>query len=917
MYTFLGLHFSRWQWFLWPLRYFIRTTLKPEGLDASKFAELTAGKDVIFILPRMYVLDAIVLNIVLRKLKISKIRTEAIPNRFRRTSLLGIRSRSSLFASENRLDKFSRALAAILQSDKRMKTNGLALFPVNIFYSRGAERNERNFILKGLFPDDGNANALQKILLLLVHSGNIHVHFGKALDLAQEITPDGQSAKAIGLLPDEQPDRVQNESPHQTQSVWMNATEDKVTHLPEYGFARRIRRYMLIEFNRERTAALGPELYEFQTIANRILESKETQKLIDSSGESREKTIKKAVFYLEEIAAKYNYTTIRALEKLFDFVWTRIFKGVRVRNFEGVSEIAKSGQIVWMPCHRSHLDYMLLSYVLFKKGLVTPHIAGGLNLNFWPAGPIIRRAGTFFLRRSFSGNRLYAHIFSQYWNFLMHNSFPLEFFHEGGRSRIGKLLTPKYGLTSFCVTSILQRKAKNTFIIPVYFGYDKVMEDDSYALELSGAKKQKESIWQLIKSFRYFFSNYGHVDVSFGAPIHFGDFWKSFFEKPVRYGEGVASSALSPLSWDMDAIPEDVDARDPRVQTFVRGLARRVNQGINAAATASGSALLAAALLTLESAVPLNQLAKRVSLLNRLYNRTGQLLGWATATSLGDDTTAFLLDSADNTESKSIHSDVSVRSMPWKQTTPIEKIIEEVIQSGFNWSFIVPSPGAENDTSPTRLIVRNPQKEINLWWYRGTIFHVLAMSGLVAAICLDLRPEDLSIARIEARLSALRVVWEDELFWPDSTSSGAIVISALTAFEELGFCKIMNDTDVSLDPKPENREILRELSLIVKPEQEIYRLQLATAIVLMEQKGKFTREELIRRATQAHRTAFLRGEASTHANLSQVFGARTFDALYKSGIFIPQDKQTVSVAFTELVSISDFFAFQSWKHFVS
>lgn len=485
----LGLPFSQWMWIFWPLRFFIRLKASPEGFTREKLLQPTESgvPEILYVLPRFNLIDVFVLHRLLRKLDVPRPRVEGAPNRFRKAALLAVRFRKGLINPYEPREAFSDTLASVLKGDARVRSGTLVLQPVSIFFTRSAERSERNFILRSLFPDDENAGGFQKLVFLLLHGGVVRIHMGERIPLStsareaflqqeSESTRPAGMATATGTATGTAKEIVGEndanaETPSDTNS---DATSDvrgdaNVDAKIDLRWARRIRRQLLIDFARERTSAMGPALYDVNAIANWILKTPETRKVLDSESKP-ERVQRRALKYLEEIAANYNYTTVRALEKLLDLVWTKIFKGVRVRNFEAVAEVAKQGQIIWMPCHRSHVDYMLLSYLMFKKGIVTPHVAAGVNLSFWPAGPVLRRGGAFFIRRSFTGNKLYAHMLSQYIDFLMHNSFPVEFFHEGGRSRIGKLLTPRYGILSFCVSSILKRRAANTYIIPVYFG---------------------------------------------------------------------------------------------------------------------------------------------------------------------------------------------------------------------------------------------------------------------------------------------------------------------------------------------------------------------------------------------------------------------------------------------------------------
>ena len=137
---------------------------------------------------------------------------------------------------------------------------------------------------------------------------------------------------------------------------------------------------------------------------------------------------------------------------------------------------------VCVPCHRtSHELAAGSSYVLYHQGLVPPHIAAGINLNFWPAGPIFRRLGAFFIRRTFKGSKLYSTVFREYLGELFSRGYSVEYFVEGGRSRTGRLLDPKTGTLSMTIQAMLRGGTRPITLIPIYIGYEHVMEVGTYA----------------------------------------------------------------------------------------------------------------------------------------------------------------------------------------------------------------------------------------------------------------------------------------------------------------------------------------------------------------------------------------------------------------------------------------------------
>ena len=182
-------------------------------------------------------------------------------------------------------------------------------------------------------------------------------------------------------------------------------------------------------------------------------------------------------------------------------------------------EVATHKEIVYVPCHRSHIDYLLLSYIVYHQDLGMPHVAAGINLNIPIVGGILRRGGAFFLRRTFKGNRLYAAVFSAYLHEILVRGHSIEYFVEGGRSRTGRLLRPKGGMLAMTVQSYLRAPRRPIVFMPVYFGYEKLIEGDSFISELGGAAKRKESLGGLIRSVNALREDFGKVYVNVGRPI--------------------------------------------------------------------------------------------------------------------------------------------------------------------------------------------------------------------------------------------------------------------------------------------------------------------------------------------------------------------------------------------------------------
>jgi glycerol-3-phosphate O-acyltransferase len=240
--------------------------------------------------------------------------------------------------------------------------------------------------------------------------------------------------------------------------------------------------------------------------------------------------------------------------------------------------VAEGSEIIYVPCHRSHMDYLLMSYVVYHKGYAVPHIAAGINLNMPVIGSFLRRGGAFFLRRSFSGNALYSAVFMKYLGLMMARGHSIEYFIEGGRSRTGRLLKPKAGMLSMTVRSYLREPTRPLVFVPIYFGYERLVEGRTYIGELSGRPKEKESVLNLLKTIPALRSRFGKVYVSFGEPL-----------------------PLDPLiqkhAPDWSREPSGSDDRPAWLNPLVRELATGIMTRVNAAACVTPVNLIGLALL--------------------------------------------------------------------------------------------------------------------------------------------------------------------------------------------------------------------------------------------------------------------------------------------------------------------------------
>jgi len=286
---------------------------------------------------------------------------------------------------------------------------------------------------------------------------------------------------------------------------------------------RKLSRILRVHFRQRRIASLGPDQSHRRMLVSHVISDPGVREAVQVAAAAENKKIERvqsrANNYALEIAADVSYPTVRVLHRLMNRLWTELYDGVELSGIDRLKSVADGREIVYVPCHRSHIDYLLLSYILYINGFSLPHIAAGINLNLPIVGGLLRRGGAFFLRRSFSGNKLYAAVFNAYLKEILQRGHALEYFVEGGRSRTGRSLPPKGGMLAMTAHAYLRNPRTPVVFIPVYFGYERLLEGRAFTSELAGGKKQKESVFALLKSLKTLREEYGHVYVNFGKPI--------------------------------------------------------------------------------------------------------------------------------------------------------------------------------------------------------------------------------------------------------------------------------------------------------------------------------------------------------------------------------------------------------------
>lgn len=286
-----------------------------------------------------------------------------------------------------------------------------------------------------------------------------------------------------------------------------------------------LRRNLLLQIHRHRQSIMGPVLKSRLEIKENVLTGAALQAFVQQRAEAENKPttrlLKKADRYFEEIAAHYRPWTIKIYEALLTWIINTMFDGFIVDQdgLDRLKTMSRKGPLILLPCHKSHIDYLMLSYVMYRNNMPCPHIVAGKNLSFWPLGPMFRSGGAFFMRRTFKGAPLYARVFAAYVYKLLQEGFNIEVFIEGGRSRTGKLLSPKTGLLSILLDAYRKGACDDLILAPIFIGYDKVPEEKAYLHELEGGRKEPESLSQVLKARKVLKKRYGKIYIEFHAPM--------------------------------------------------------------------------------------------------------------------------------------------------------------------------------------------------------------------------------------------------------------------------------------------------------------------------------------------------------------------------------------------------------------
>jgi glycerol-3-phosphate O-acyltransferase len=736
----------------------VRVTLKPDDAAASIAA---SSRPVCYVLDHESRADLSLLNSVCAE--------HNLPRPERRLLVGGRRADRAYFELVDRprwfrksnAERAPRYLSQLVAAAAEQPDFDVDLVTVAVFWGRSPQKEvswwrlwfSEDWVIVGRF---------RKLLNIIFNGRNTLVSFGEPVSL-REIMQDTSSAQRA---------------------------------------VRRTLRTLRTVLRAQRASTIGPDLSHRRTMVAQILKTQSVRQAARSEMQRRKLSRRAALLqarkYAVEIAANYSQAFVTFMSVLLGRLWNSLYDGVEFEHVENLSGVGDGAEIIYVPCHRSHMDYLLLSYIIYRKGFAVPHVAAGINLNMPVIGRFLRKGGAFFLRRSFKGDALYPVVFTKYLGFMMARGHPLEYFIEGGRSRTGRLLSPRTGMLSMTVRSYLSHAQRPVVFMPVYFGYERIVEGRTYIGELSGQPKEKESIFVLLRTLvQVLRSKFGKVHVNLGEPI-------------------VLDELLSKHNpqWRSDR-DEEGGGRGGWIGEAVADLAIRINTEINAAAAVTPINLVAMAMLaTPRQALAELDLVRQVELYQQL-----------------------------------------LRDAPY---SPMVTVTQE---SGTQMVAYAESMGLlERQSHPIGDIMRmNAENAVLATYYRNNILHLFAMPSLLACAFISnarMRTEDIQrlVWRVYPYIAA-------ELFlrW-DETAVSAVADSLLDTFVRLNLLQTNADRSEWQRPPPTSLEAIRLSVLAQATIQTLERYYLAIALLLQAGSDVITQEALEERChLMAQRMSVLYG----------------------------------------------------------
>ena len=731
-------------------RYLSRVALSPE--DENRVAELARRGAVVYALKYPSRLNCLILHDLGRRMNIpqplychgmgsplwgraAKAVRSLLKSRPAEPGSTGILDRltrfrcsSVIYLRGSERDDPTDPLVQLLSAQKALDVP-VTIVPMAVTYGPRREKKERPLV-DIFFGDQEHPGSLRRLIAFIRYKNRTSAIAAEPIDLSRIL------AEASGGQPQELADGLRGE--------------------------------LIGRIDREKRTALGPRVKARDEIIRIAMRDPSLMRFLEEQAAAAKRDLpsvqKQAGRYLEEIAADYSDFYVELWDKALTWLWNNIYDGV-VFDREGlgrIRDLSRRVPCVIIPCHRSHIDYLLLSYVFYKHNIPLPFIAAGTNLMFWPLGHIFRKAGAFFIRRTFGGNVVYRQVMEAYIRTMLREGYPIEFFIEGGRSRTGKMVMPRYGMLSMVIQACTELH-RDVALVPVFIGYDRVLEEKSYIQELGGAEKEKEKASSVIRSRKLLDKRYGRVYLNIGEAIYIC----SSLEAQGRH-------------------PEEMETDERR--SFYRKISYEVVSEISRVSVVTPFALVAAALLCHY---------KRGLTRNDLLEIIYELFHYLAARG------------------------VSIASTFANPERAIQDALEQFKAAGY-----ISEMGAEDgeeDEFAEVVYSLDEEKRLNLEYYKNNILHFFVPLSFVAASILSVSEDAIPLMRLMEDYKFFKRLFRHEFIFDHRKGDAEEVHEALAYLLDRGMVAgLEKDGEAWIEVKGRGRTNLRPYAGLIQNYIESY-----------------------------------------------------------------------------------------------
>ncbi|MCY4563593.1 MAG: glycerol-3-phosphate 1-O-acyltransferase PlsB [Gammaproteobacteria bacterium] len=533
-------------------RTLIRAIVRPRIAGAPP-RDLPA--DTVFVLPQRSLSDVVVLDLICARNGWTDPRSRISLGDLEERQRIVFLNRPAGPLLRNTMRAVPERLTRLLDSPAAPSSD-IELRPVQVFWGPTTSR-ERSLIRTAFSEHWAASSRLRRFVNMLISRSHIVVDFGEPLGLRDAVQGDEQRR------------------------------------------ARRTARILRVRLRQQKVAALGPDFSHRRTLLGQVVESRAVRDVIEQQvaaarrGPNPEKLRRKVRNQAHKasmrMASDMSYPLIRTVLRVLSAFWRRIYDGIEVHGLARIASLGRTHTLVYVPCHRSHIDYLMLSYLLFQRGLMIPHIAAGENMNMPVVGNLLRQGGAFYMQRSFRGDPLHAALFSEYLYQVYRRGHCVEFFPEGSRTRTGRLLPARIGLLKMSIAHSRRGLPRPLAFVPVYFGYEKLIEAASYLDEMRGAKKQRETVADILRSLRLVRQNFGRVEVNFGKPLYLEQWLE---QRAVSDGAGAGSAGVPGIGTEPAGDESETESAAEAIE-----LGREILMRINDAASVNPVNLAALVIL--------------------------------------------------------------------------------------------------------------------------------------------------------------------------------------------------------------------------------------------------------------------------------------------------------------------------------